>query len=57
MCRLHAHSVHKRVLDLLQLELWRIVSHHVDVGDKILVLCESSNCFYLLKYSFHYKFY
>lgn len=54
MCVLHALIVHKRVLDLLELELWRIVSHHVDVRDKILVLGKSSNCFYLPKYSFHY---
>lgn len=56
MCMLHAHSVHERVLGLLELELRRIVCHHVDVGDKILVLCKSSKCFYLLKYSFHYNF-
>lgn len=41
-CILDAHEGQKRVLDVLELELWMAVSHHVGSGNQTPVLCMSS---------------
>lgn len=42
------HKSQKKAFDLLALELWRVVSHHVDAGTQTGVFCKGNKYFQLL---------
>lgn len=40
-----AHRCQKQASDLLELELWLVVSHHVGSGTLTQILCKSNKCY------------
>ena len=50
MCMPGACRGQKRVLDHLELELQRVVNHHVDAGNQTQFLCKSNKCSSLLSH-------
>lgn len=42
-CILGVFKVHKRLLDLLEVEIWMVVSHHVDAGNWTQILSRATS--------------